>query len=112
VRGVRYAERTVLTLHAATQGSQAYARALAKAGVLTDDEAGAIVSGLDTVAGEWEAGAFRVRRCLMRARSGGAAGGCAAVVTHWPEGLSVTLQCQVPCGSTLLCGKYENAHVG
>ncbi len=62
------------------QGSQAYARALAKAGVLTDDEAGAIVRGLDTVAGEWEAGAFRVRCCSMRHRSGGAAGGCTAVV--------------------------------
>jgi argininosuccinate lyase len=67
------------------QGSQAYARALAKAGVLTNDEAGAIVRGLDTVAGEWEAGAFRVRRCLMRHRCGRAASGCAAVATQWPS---------------------------
>ena len=43
------------------QGSQAYARALAKAGVLTEDEAATIVSGLDTVAGEWETGVFKVR---------------------------------------------------
>ena len=44
-----------------SQGSQAYARALAKAGVLTEDEAATIVSGLDTVAGEWETGVFKVR---------------------------------------------------
>ena len=42
------------------QGSQAYARALAKAGVLTEDEAATIVSGLDTVAAEWETGVFKV----------------------------------------------------
>ena len=46
------------------QGSQAYARALAKARVLTEDEAATLVSGLDTVAGEWEAGVFKVCCCL------------------------------------------------
>jgi argininosuccinate lyase len=42
-------------------GSQAYAKALAKAGILKDDEAAAIVAGLDTVAEEWRAGAFEVK---------------------------------------------------
>lgn len=46
------------------QGSQAYARALAKARVLTEAEAATIVSGLDTVAGEWETGVFKV--CCYR----------------------------------------------
>ena len=51
------------------QGSQAYARALAKAGVLTEDEAATIVGGLDTVAEEWETGVFKVRPApfLLRA---------------------------------------------
>ena len=35
------------------RGSQAYARALAKAGVLTEEEAGTLVAGLDSVAEEW-----------------------------------------------------------
>jgi len=43
------------------QGSQAYARALAVAGILTADEASQIVSGLDEVAKEWAAGAFLVK---------------------------------------------------
>ncbi|KFM28402.1 Argininosuccinate lyase [Auxenochlorella protothecoides] len=42
------------------RGSQAYAKALAKAGVLTDEEAATIVEGLARVAGEWEAGTFRI----------------------------------------------------
>lgn len=42
-------------------GSQAYARALAKAGVLTDEEAGTIVGGLDSVAAEWRAGTFEIK---------------------------------------------------
>ncbi len=42
-------------------GSQAYARALAAAGLLTEAEAGQIVDGLARVAAEWEAGAFRVQ---------------------------------------------------
>ena len=41
-------------------GSQAYARALASAGILTGDEAAAIVAGLDQVAGEWAAGSFQI----------------------------------------------------
>ena len=35
------------------RGSQAYARALDAAGILTDDEAAAIVDGLEQVAEEW-----------------------------------------------------------
>lgn len=42
-------------------GSQAYARALAKAGVLTADEATTIVDGLEAVRGEWAGGAFLVK---------------------------------------------------
>jgi len=42
-------------------GSQAYARALGAAGLLTEAEAGQIVDGLARVAAEWEAGAFRVQ---------------------------------------------------
>lgn len=42
-------------------GSQAYARALAKAGVLTQEEASTIVDGLSRVAEEWKAGAFLVK---------------------------------------------------
>ena len=41
-------------------GSQAYARALARAGLLTEQEAGQIVDGLDRVAGEWRAGQFEI----------------------------------------------------
>jgi argininosuccinate lyase len=41
-------------------GSQAYARALAAAGLLTHTEAEQIVQGLEQVAGEWAEGAFRI----------------------------------------------------
>ncbi|PRW61120.1 argininosuccinate lyase [Chlorella sorokiniana] len=43
------------------RGSQAYAKALAKAGVLTQDEADTIVEGLSKVAEEWAAGTFEVK---------------------------------------------------
>lgn len=43
------------------QGSQAYARALAHAGILTEDEAVQIVAGLDGVRQEWERGTFVLR---------------------------------------------------
>lgn len=43
------------------RGSQAYAKALAKAGVLTQEEATTIVDGLAKVAEEWAAGAFIVK---------------------------------------------------
>lgn len=43
------------------QGSQAYAKALAKAGILTDEEAMQLVAGLDKVAAEWAAGTFEVK---------------------------------------------------
>jgi argininosuccinate lyase len=42
-------------------GSQAYARALAQAGILTPAEAEQIVAGLEQVAAEWAAGQFVVR---------------------------------------------------
>ena len=42
------------------QGSQAYARALAKAGVLTDEESAKIQQGLVDVGKEWEAAKFEV----------------------------------------------------
>ncbi len=42
------------------QGSQAYAKALAKAGVLTDAEAATIVEGLSKVMKEWEDGVFKI----------------------------------------------------
>lgn len=42
-------------------GSQGYARALAKAGVLTADEATVIVDGLEAVRREWASGAFVVK---------------------------------------------------
>jgi argininosuccinate lyase len=41
-------------------GSQAYARGLAKAGLLTPDEAAALVAGLEQVAAEWAAGTFAI----------------------------------------------------
>lgn len=44
------------------QGSQAYARALSKAGVLTEDEAASIVGGLDQVAKEWETNTFEIKQ--------------------------------------------------
>ncbi len=40
------------------RGSQAYARALARTGIITDSEAAEIVAGLDQVAAEWQAGQF------------------------------------------------------
>jgi argininosuccinate lyase len=40
------------------RGSQAYARALARAGILTDAEAEQIVAGLEAVADEWRQGRF------------------------------------------------------
>ncbi len=43
------------------QGSQAYARALARAGILTASEADAINAGLDQVAEEWRAGSFTIQ---------------------------------------------------
>lgn len=44
------------------RGSQAYAKALAKAGVLTEEESATIVDGLSSVASEWEAGSFEVKQ--------------------------------------------------
>ena len=44
------------------RGSQAYAKALAKAGVLTEEESATIVDGLSSVASEWEAGTFEVKQ--------------------------------------------------
>lgn len=44
------------------QGSQAYAKALAKAGVLTEPEATSIVEGLSQVAKEWEGGVFEIKQ--------------------------------------------------
>ncbi|OUC05395.1 argininosuccinate lyase, partial [Litorilinea aerophila] len=43
------------------QGSQAYARALARAGLITEDEARQIVAGLDQVASEWAEGRFQLQ---------------------------------------------------
>jgi argininosuccinate lyase len=43
------------------QGSQAYARALVGAGLLTDSESETIVAGLDQVAQEWARGEFVLR---------------------------------------------------
>jgi argininosuccinate lyase len=43
------------------RGSRAYAQALAKAGILSDGEAGAIVKGLNTVASEWKDGTFEIK---------------------------------------------------
>lgn len=40
------------------QGSQAYARGLARAGILTNEEAEQIVAGLERVADEWRQGEF------------------------------------------------------
>lgn len=42
------------------QGSSAYAKALAKVGILTEEESAEIRAGLDKVGEEWEAGAFEV----------------------------------------------------
>ncbi len=43
------------------RGSQAYAQALARAGLLTANEAEQIVAGLEQVAGEWRAEQFEVK---------------------------------------------------
>lgn len=43
------------------QGSQAYARALSKAGVLTQDEASQIIDGLSKVGAEWESNSFVIK---------------------------------------------------
>ena len=43
------------------RGSQAYARALARAGLLRADEAATLVAGLERVAEEWAAGTFAVQ---------------------------------------------------
>ncbi|MFZ1756151.1 MAG: argininosuccinate lyase [Caldilineaceae bacterium] len=42
-------------------GSQAYARALARSGIITGDEAETLVAGLEQVADEWAAGRFALR---------------------------------------------------
>ena len=42
------------------QGSRAYAKALAKTGVITDDEAQQIVEGLKKVEQEWENDTFKI----------------------------------------------------
>ena len=42
-------------------GSQAYAAALAKAGIITQAEAARLVEGLDQVAGEWRQGRFQIQ---------------------------------------------------
>jgi argininosuccinate lyase len=42
-------------------GSIAYAYAIARAGILTDEEADTIVNGLKTVKAEWDAGTFELR---------------------------------------------------
>ena len=43
------------------QGSKGYARALAKTTIITDEEATALVDGLDVVAKEWAAGTFAIK---------------------------------------------------
>jgi len=44
------------------EGSQAYAKALAKAGILTQEESATIVKGLGQVADEWAAGKFEIKQ--------------------------------------------------
>ena len=44
-----------------SQGSKAYAEALAKAGVLTTEEAQSITEGLSAVAEEWRSGSFEIK---------------------------------------------------
>merc|ERR1719199_107234 len=44
------------------QGSVAYARALVLAGVITEDEAGVIIDGLNRVGDEWRTGTFEVKQ--------------------------------------------------
>jgi argininosuccinate lyase len=43
------------------QGSKAYARALAKVAILTEDEAHAVINGLVQVGREWESGSFEIK---------------------------------------------------
>ena len=43
------------------RGSMGYARALAKTGIITDDERDALIEGLGKVAEEWAADAFEVK---------------------------------------------------
>jgi argininosuccinate lyase len=43
------------------QGSKAYAKALAKVAILTEEEASTIIDGLDQVGSEWEAGSFEIK---------------------------------------------------
>lgn len=43
------------------EGSQAYARAIAKAGIITNHEADEIIAGLSKVADEWLAGSFEIQ---------------------------------------------------
>ena len=47
-------------MFAHAQGSQAYAKALAKTGIITDDEAQQMVEGLKKVEQEWESGTFEI----------------------------------------------------
>lgn len=49
---------------ATMQGSRAYAKALAKAGVLDAEEAQAIDEGLAKVADEWRAGSFEIKQVM------------------------------------------------
>ena len=42
-------------------GSQAYARALARSGIISSDEAETLIAGLERVADEWAAGTFELR---------------------------------------------------
>ncbi len=44
------------------QGSQAYVKALSKAGVVTEDEAATIVDGLNNVAKEWQNDTFEIKQ--------------------------------------------------
>ena len=44
------------------QGSQAYVKALSKAGVVTEDEAATIVGGLNSVAKEWQSDTFEIKQ--------------------------------------------------
>lgn len=49
------------------QGSQAYAKALSKCGILTAAEADTIVKGLSEVAAEWKAGTFVIKQVQPQA---------------------------------------------
>ena len=43
------------------EGSQAYAKALAKTGILSHEESEQLISGLNTVYLEWESGKFEIK---------------------------------------------------